>query len=148
MSDRIEKSMDLGAPIERVWRALTDHKEFGEWFRVKLDGPFVTGEVTTGHITYPGYEHVRWEATVQQMEAPSLFSFTWPHPADPAAADYSGEPCTLVEFRLEPTVKGTRLTIVESGFDALPAGRRADAMRQNEGGWKEQIKNVQTYVEA
>ena len=77
MSDRIEKSIELNAPIERVWRALTDHNEFGEWFRVKLDGPFAPGEVATGRITYPGFEHVRWEARIKQMEAPRLFSFTW-----------------------------------------------------------------------
>ncbi len=79
MSDRIEKTVELNAPVERVWRALTDHKEFGEWFRVKLDGPFVPGEVSTGQITYPGYEHIKWNATIEQMEAPRLFSFRWPH---------------------------------------------------------------------
>jgi uncharacterized protein YndB with AHSA1/START domain len=79
MSDRIEKSIELNAPIERVWRALTDHNEFGEWFRVKLDGPFAPGEVATGRITYPGFEHVKWEARIERMEASRLFSFTW-HP--------------------------------------------------------------------
>jgi uncharacterized protein YndB with AHSA1/START domain len=149
MTDRIEKSVDLNAPIERVWRALTDHKEFGQWFRVKLDGPFTPGAITHGRITYPGYEHLTftWEATVQQMEAPRYFSFTWHPYAVDANVDYSQEPPTLVEFRLEELPSGTRLTIVESGFDALPGTRRPDALRMNERGWAEQVKNIGGYVE-
>ncbi|MDQ0997972.1 uncharacterized protein YndB with AHSA1/START domain [Phyllobacterium ifriqiyense] len=147
MSDRIEKNIELNAPVEKVWRALTDHLAFGEWFRVKLDGPFVPGKVSTGHITYPGYEHVKWHATVKAMDAPRLFSFTWhPHAIDPDV-DYSDETPTLVEFRLQPSAKGTRLTVTESGFDALPAHRRDEALRSNDGGWDEQIMNIKTYVE-
>jgi len=147
MSNRIEKTIELNAPIEKVWRALTDHNEFGEWFRVKLDGPFVPGEVTSGHIAYPGYEHLKWVARIKQMEAPRLFSFTWhPYAIDPAV-DYSKETPTLVEFRLEPTPKGTRLVLVESGFDALPGDRMTEAMRKNDGGWAEQMKNIQAHVE-
>src|ERR1044071_8559218 len=107
MSDRIERQIELKAPISRVWRAVTDHREFGEWFRVKLDGPFVPGQVSRGHITYPGYEHLKWEAVVQSMEPERLFSFTWhPYAVDPAA-DYSSETPTLVEFRLSPIPGGT-----------------------------------------
>jgi uncharacterized protein YndB with AHSA1/START domain len=147
MSDRIEKSIDLSASVERVWQALTDHAEFGEWFRVKLDGPFAVGETSRGHITYPGYEHLPWEAKVVAMERPRLFSFTWhPYAIDPAA-DYSGEAPTLVEFRLDPIAGGTRLTVVESGFDKVPAHRRNEAMRMNEGGWAEQVKNIKAHVE-
>ncbi|MEI4481909.1 MULTISPECIES: SRPBCC family protein [unclassified Phyllobacterium] len=147
MSDRIEKNIELNAPVEKVWRALTDHLAFGEWFRVKLDGPFVPGKVSTGHITYPGYEHVKWHATVKAMDEPRLFSFTWhPHAIDPDV-DYSDETPTLVEFRLQPSAKGTRLTVTESGFDALPAHRRDEALRSNDGGWDEQIMNIKTYVE-
>jgi uncharacterized protein YndB with AHSA1/START domain len=150
MSDRIEKRIELRAPLSRVWRALTDYREFGEWFRVKLDGPFVPGKVSRGQITYPGYEHVKWEAVVQKMDRERLFSFTWPHPKslgkadDPA--DYSKEPSTLVEFRLEKTAKGTLLTVTESGFDKLPADRRLEAFRRNEGGWEEQVKNIEAYL--
>ena len=147
MSNRIEKTIELNAPVEKVWRALTDHREFGEWFQVKLEGPFVPGEVSVGHVTYPGYEHIRWEARVKQMEAPRLFSFTWhPYAIDPTV-DYSKETPTLVEFRLEPTAKGTRLVLVESGFDALPATRMPEAMRKNDGGWTEQMRNIQAHVE-
>ena len=147
MADRIEKTVELNAPVERVWRALTDHEEFGEWFRVKLDGPFVPGEVSTGQITYPGYEHIKWNATIERMEAPRLFSFRWPHEGIEPDAGSAHDATTLVEFRLEPTSNGTRLTIIESGFDALPANRRAEAFRMNEGGWEEQTRNIRAHVE-
>jgi uncharacterized protein YndB with AHSA1/START domain len=149
-SNTIEKRIELKAPISRVWRALTDYREFGEWFRVKLDGPFVPGQVSRGQITHPGYEHVRWEAVVQKMEHERLFSFTWPHPKSfdktGAPQDYSGEPATLVEFRLEKTPGGTLLVVTESGFDKLPEDRRLDAFRRNEGGWTEQMRNIEAYI--
>jgi len=138
-TDRIEKQIDLKAPVSRVWRALTDYREFGQWFRVNLESPFVPGMVTRGHITYPGYEH---------LEPERLFSFNWhPYAVDPKA-DYSKEPPTLVEFRLEPTATGTRLYLTESGFDALPPGRRDEAFRMNAGGWAEQMKNIERHVGA
>lgn len=150
MQDRIEKQIELKAPISRVWRALTDHREFGEWFRVKLDGPFMPGQVSRGQMTYPGYEHVKWEAVVQKMEPERLFSFTWPHPKsldkDNYSADHSKDPTTLVEFRLEKTSNGTLLTLTESGFDNLPGDFRLEAFRRNEGGWSEQMKNIERYV--
>ena len=114
-----------------MWRALTDHREFGEWFRVKLDGPFVAGQVSRGHITYPGYEHLKWEATVRSMEPERLFSFTWhPYAVDPKI-DYAKEPTTLVEFRLEPMDGGTVLTS-PNRFDAIRR-TRFEAFRMNEG---------------
>jgi uncharacterized protein YndB with AHSA1/START domain len=148
--DRIEKRIELKAPVSRVWRALTDYREFGEWFGVKLDGPFVAGQVSTGHITYPGYEHVKWEARVQKMEPERLFSFTWPQAKslDPVeyTGDYSKDPTTLVEFRLEKTKNGTLLTVTESGFAKLPVDRRDENLRRNEGGWAEQMKNIERHV--
>jgi len=146
MSNVIEKRIELNAPVSRVWRALTDYREFGEWFRVKLDGPFMPGEISTGHITYPGYEHLKWEASVQKMEPERLFSFTWhPYAVDPKV-DYSNEPATLVEFRLESKDKGTVLYLTESGFDALPKDRRFEAFRMNEDGWTEQITNIENHL--
>ena len=151
MSDRIEKRIELKAPISRVWRALTDYREFGEWFRVKLDGPFVPGQVSRGQITYPGYEYLKWEAVVQKMEPERLFSFTWPHPrsmdkAEYERADHSNEPTTLVEFRLEETASGTLLVLTEFGFDNIPGDYRLEAFRRNEGGWAEQMKNIERHV--
>jgi uncharacterized protein YndB with AHSA1/START domain len=149
-TDRIEKKIELKAPVSKVWRALTDYKEFGEWFRVKLEGPFVVGQISHGQITYPGFEHVRWEAHVEKMEPERLFSFRWPHAKSldkkDYSPDYSKEPKTLVEFRLEKTANGTLLVVTESGFDLLPAERRERAYRGNEGGWAEQMKNIENYV--
>jgi uncharacterized protein YndB with AHSA1/START domain len=147
MTDSIERSIAIAAPVERVWRALTDHEEFGAWFRVRLEGPFVLGEVSRGRITYPGYEHLEWEARVVAMEAPYLFAFTWhPYAVDPDR-DYSAEPQTRVEFRLEPDGEGTALTVTESGFESIPAERRDEALRMNTGGWEAQVGNVKAHVE-
>lgn len=147
MNDRIEKRIELKAPVSRVWRALTDHREFGAWFQVKLAEPFEPGKECVGRITYPGYEHVTWRAVVKQMLPERLFSFTWhPYAIDPAV-DYSTEPPTLVEFRLEPHGDGTLLTVTETGFDHIPAHRRDEAFRMNEGGWAAQMENIRRHVE-
>ena len=144
--DRIEKQIELKAPLSRVWRALTDYREFGEWFRVKLEGPFVEGQVARGQVLHPGYEHVVWQAVVQRIEPERLFSFTWhPYAVDPKV-DYSTETPTLVEFRLEKSVDGTLLKLTESGFDKIPAGRRAEAFLRNGNGWTAQMKNIESYV--
>jgi uncharacterized protein YndB with AHSA1/START domain len=146
MSNQIRKQIELKAPVSRVWRALTDSREFGEWFRVRLEGPFVAGEKTRGRITYPGYEHLEWVATVTTIEPETHFAFEWhPYAIEPGV-DYSGEPPTLVEFRLEPTPAGTLLTVTETGFDALPAGRRDEAFRMNDNGWAVQMTNIEAYV--
>lgn len=147
MSDRIEQTVRLDAPIERVWRAISDHKEFGQWFRVALDQPFEVGKPSTGHITYPGYEHLKWNAEVVMMEPPRRLAFRWhPYAIDPDF-DYSGEPTTLVEFTLREADGGTELKVVESGFDALPESRRDEAFRSNSGGWEEQVNNIRKHVE-
>jgi uncharacterized protein YndB with AHSA1/START domain len=147
-TDRIEKRVELKAPVARVWRALTDHREFGAWFKVNLESPFVPGKATRGHITYPGYEHLVMEVVVQKVEPERLFSFHWhPHAVDPKK-DYSQEPPTLVEFKLEEIASGTLLTVIESGFDALPLARRAEAFRMNDGGWSEQMRNIGSHVSA
>jgi len=145
-TDRIEKQILLHAPQPRVWRALTDAEEFGAWFRVKLEGPFVPGGLTKGKLTYPGYEHLTMEVEVERMEAEALFSFRWhPYAIDPKV-DYSGEPSTLVEFRLEAAEGGTLLKVVESGFDQLPANRREEAFRMNDRGWAQQLVSIERHV--
>lgn len=145
MSDRIEKQIDLKAPVSRVWRALTDYREFGQWFQAKLDGPFVPGEVSRGQINC-GHTNATWLAVVQKMEPERLFSFTWHPYAIDSNIDYSSETPTLVEFILEPIASGTRLHVIESGFDKVPANRRAEAFRMNAGGWDFQLKNIERYV--
>ena len=145
-TDRIEKRILLRAPKARVWRALTDAAEFGTWFRVKLESGFAVGKRTTGKITYPGYEHLTRDVTVERMDHERLFSFRWhPYAVDPAI-DYSAEPTTLVEFRLEQIPEGTMLTVVDSGFDRIPAARRAEAFRMNSEGWGIQMENVKHHV--
>ncbi len=146
--ERIVKTVVLRAPIQRVWRAITDHREFGRWFRAKVDQPFEVGRTQTGHITEPGLEYYRWRSTVVAMEAPRLFAFRWPNPADPRAESYDGEPETLVTFELEEVPEGTRLTITESGFEAIDEGRRADAVRENTQGWNVQAERIAAYLGA
>ncbi len=142
MTDRIEKSIELAAPVSRVWRALTDSQEFCTWFRARLDGPFMPGQTVRGHSTYAGHEDAKFEIVVQKMEPERFFSYTWP--ADAVEGD---ETCyTLVEFTLEKTPNGTLLRIVESGFDRLPGPRRLEAFRGNEGGWSIQIENIAKYM--
>lgn len=146
MTNSIEKRIELKAPVSRVWRALTDHQQFGEWFRVKIESPFVPGETARGQILHPGYEHLTWEAVIEKIEPEHYFSFSWhPYAVDPAV-DYSGETPTLVEFRLEATEGGTLLTVTEAGFDKIPAHRRADAFSRNDNGWAQQMKNIESYV--
>jgi uncharacterized protein YndB with AHSA1/START domain len=146
MSDRIEKQIELKAAVSRVWRALTDYREFGQWFRVNLEGPFLPGQTSHGMITWPGYEHVEWEAIIQRIEPERFFSFTWhPYSIDPNI-DYSKETPTLVEFTLEKTAEGTLLKLTESGFDKIPAERRDLAFLRNDGGWAQQIQNIEIHV--
>jgi uncharacterized protein YndB with AHSA1/START domain len=147
MSDCIEKTIELDAPVSRVWRALTDYREFGTWFGVRLEGPLVPGKTAAGNKTNPCNQHLRFEAVVQKMEPERLFSFTWrPYAIDPNE-DYSKEPPTLVEFTLEKTAKGgTLLRVVESGFDKIPAKLRAEQFRVNDSGWAQQIKNIAAHV--
>jgi uncharacterized protein YndB with AHSA1/START domain len=147
-TDRIEKTIVLRAPRSRVWRAIATAEEFGAWFGVKLEGAFALGARVRGRITTPGYEHLTMEITIEQVDPERLFSYRWhPNAIDPGV-DYSGEPTTLVEFRLDEVAGGTRLTVIESGFDRIPLERRAEAFRENDQGWAEQIKNIERYVMA
>jgi uncharacterized protein YndB with AHSA1/START domain len=145
-TDRIERLIVLQAPLARVWRALSDAREFGAWFRVELNRDFAPGAEISGRVTYPGYEHIRFQMWIERMEAERLFTLRWhPFAIDPKA-DYSKEPTTLVEFRLEPVAGGVRLTVTESGFDKLPVQRRDEAFRMNSGGWDVQVENIRQHV--
>jgi len=145
-TDRIQKSIVLRSPRGRVWRALTDAREFGAWFRVEFDGQFAVGRTLRGRITFPGYEHLTMELTVERMEPERLFSYRWHPNAVDADADYASEPTTLVEFRLEEVPEGTSLTLLESGFDGIAPERREEAFRRNEGGWEIQMENIRSHV--
>ncbi|MGH7532807.1 MAG: SRPBCC family protein [Gemmatimonadales bacterium] len=146
-TDRIEKHFEVKAKRARVWRALADAEEFGAWFGMKLDRPLVPGATVRGQLTIKGYEHVTLEMQIEKVEPEGYFSYRWhPNATDPAL-DYKTEPMTLVEFKLRETASGTAVTIIESGFDALPASRRAEAFRSNDGGWTGQSKRLAQYVE-
>ena len=147
MTDRIEKQILLRAPRARVWRAVADKTEFGAWFGVKFPaGTFAPGEKVTGPVTYPGYEHLTMDIWVVEVKPEGKLSYRWhPYDVDPAT-DLSAEPMTLVTFTLEEKPEGTLLTIVESGFDQIPLHRRAEAFRMNEGGWTEQLTNIERHV--
>jgi len=144
--DRIQKVVELEAPVSRVWRALTDHEEFGAWFRVRLDGPFEVGVRNTGRITYPGHEHMEWESVTERMEHERLFVFSWPPSAIDPDSEYDAGAKVVVEFRLEPTESGTRLTITESGFLQFPESKRLEVLRSNKQGWDLQAEHVAAHV--
>jgi len=146
-TDSIERKILLKAPRARVWRALSDAKEFGDWFGVDFNGKaFITGKPVRGQITYPGYEHIVMEVLIERVVPERLLSWRW-HPAaiDPSV-DYSQEPTTLVVFELEESDGGTSLTVVESGFDNIPPARRATVFRLNASGWDEQMQNIEKHV--
>jgi uncharacterized protein YndB with AHSA1/START domain len=143
-TDQIRKTITLRAPRSRVWRALTDPAQFGEWFGARLTGKFVPGQRLRGPITIPGYDHLSFEVIVEQMEPERLFSWRWQPGGDPDVDP--AEPMTLVVFELEDVPGGTQLRVVESGFDRVPAARRAEAFRKNDEGWGIQLKNIERYV--
>ncbi len=155
--DRIVKTVLLRAPLERVWRAISEAQQFGVWFGVAFDGPFVPGAKMVGRMVptqvdaevaklQEPYRGANVEIVVDRIEPMHRFSFRW-HPfAVESDFDYSKEPMTLVAFELEEAVGGTTLTITESGFEGLPASRRAKAFTGNEQGWAAQATLVEKYL--
>jgi len=145
-TDRLEKSIVLSAPRARVWRAITDVREFNAWFGVALTSPLSLGAAVTGRVTIPNYDHIVMTVWVETIEPERRFAFRWhPDPVEPGA-DYSKEPTTLVTFTLDEVDGGTKLTVVESGFDALPESRRIKAFTDNSQGWEGQLKNIAKHV--
>ena len=145
-TDRIEKQVILDAPRSRVWRALTEVKQFNTWFGVSLETPFAPGAEVSGQINIRGFENVTMTIWIETMEAERFFSFRWHPYAIESGVDYSAEPTTLVTFTLEDAGAGTQLTIVESGFDAIPVSRRAKAFSMNSSGWNGQAENIRKYL--
>ena len=147
MSDSIFRSIQIEAPLDKVWDALTDYRQFGEWFRVDLQSPFVAGQPTTGTIMFRE-RPMDFEFLVEAIRPKTYFSYRWhPYAVDPDV-DYSGEEKTLVEFALEPAGGGTRLSVTESGFDRIPEHRRAEALQMNTQGWTIQVERIRDYVQA
>ena len=146
-TDRIERHVVVRAPRSRVWRALSDPTELGTWFGVKLPpAAFKPGDRVVGAITHPGYEHVKLDITIERMEPETLLSWRWHPHAVEKGVDYSKEPTTLVVFQLEEVADGTKITVTESGFDQVPAARRALAFRMNGEGWTIQIQAIARHV--
>ncbi len=147
--DRIDRQILINAPRSRVWRALSNAEEFGKWFGVALQGKsFVAGQATQGQITYPGYEHVVFDVTIERMDPENMIAWRWhPYAVDPAI-DYSKETATLVEIKLKDAEGGTLVQVVESGFDQVPVVRRLEAYRMNSGGWEAQMDNIKKHVAA
>jgi uncharacterized protein YndB with AHSA1/START domain len=147
MQDRIEKQIQLKAAPARVWRALSDAAEFGQWFRAEVTGELREGAVVGCRSLYPGTEHMRWEMRILTMEEDRRLVWEWPA-FDPEA--FPGDPVSdatlCVEIRLEPVDGGTRLTLVESGFASLPAGPGLAVWQRNEGGWTMQLDNIAAHV--
>jgi uncharacterized protein YndB with AHSA1/START domain len=156
-NDRIEKTIVLKASRERVWRAVSDSREFGAWFGAELDGPFIAGEEVTGRIAptradpevarmQQPYVGMPWRAVVERIEPMTLLSFRWhPGAVDPGV-DYSQEPMTLVTFTLADAEGGTLLTITETGFEKLPLARREEARTGNAEGWTHQLQLIEKYL--
>src|SRR5262249_18004967 len=145
-TDSIVKKVLLRAPRSRVWRALTNSREFGSWFGAAFSDAFAPGARVRGPVTMKPYDHLTIDITIEDMEPERRFSWRWhPHAVD-RKRDYSDEPTTLVTFTLEEVEGGTMLTVVESGFDGIPAARRADAFRGNEGGWAYQMESIAKHV--
>jgi uncharacterized protein YndB with AHSA1/START domain len=156
-TDRIEKQVTLHASLPRVWRAVSDSSEFGSWFGMKFDGPFVPGMPIRGVIvpttidpevaeTQKPYTGKPVELLIEQMEPEKLFSFRWHPYAVDGEVDYRAEPTTLVAFTFEESSTGVLLTLTESGFDSIPLERRAEAFAANEGGWEAQMKLIEGYL--
>lgn len=146
-TDRIHKEITLRATRSRVWRALTDAEEFGEWFGVRFEGAFRVGETISGVLTKYEMAGVSFDMRIERMDAETYFAFRW-HPYDVGpGADFDSEPTTLVEMRIEDVDGGTVLTLVESGFDSIPADRRVECFGRNEGGWKIQMENIRHHID-
>jgi len=146
MSDRIEKSIKIQAPVSRVWRALTDHKEYGTWFQCVIDRPFKVGETVMGRMTIKGFDHLTFPMEVLKMEENKLFACRWPSYVEKTDLDLLKEPWLTMEYHLKEIPEGTQLTIIESGFDKLNAAIKKEARKGNEGGWDFQLKNIQNYI--
>lgn len=144
----IEKEIVLRAPRSRVWSAIADAEKFGQWFGMTFDGAFEPGKQMNGKFSNPKYAHLTLQMTVVDIEPETLFSYRWHPGAMDPTVDYSQEPTTLIEFHLAETDGGTKLTVIESGFDQIPEWRRAEAFKMNSGGWTSQVENIRKYVES
>ena len=138
--DRIERTVDLAQPPDKVWAALTTAEGLASWF----------GQQATIDLRPGGAASMTWDSghtagmRVERVEEPTVFGFTW-HiyglPDDDPRRTY-------VEFTLEPAGSGTRLTVVESGFSQLPEGAYREAFDGNTRGWASELGDLVAYLDA
>jgi len=146
--DRIDRTIEVNAPPDRVWRVLTTAKDLAAWFKVNIEGEIAPGAEVWMTSTSPGYEGQRFLVRVTEMTPPRRFAWQWhPGAVDPAV-DYAREPWTTVTFTLEPSGAGTRLSVAETGFNDVSLARRAKVFQDNTQGWAEVIVWIQKYAEA
>ena len=137
-TDRIEKQVVLKAPLERVWRAISESDQFGRWFGMAVEGPFIAGQWVAAKIVptevdaevakhQEPYRGMAFELFIERIEPMRRFAFRWHPNAVEPGKDYRAEPTTLVSFELKEHGDGVLLTITESGFDQIPLERRAKA---------------------
>ncbi len=156
--DAIVKTVTLKADLDRVWRAISDAQEFGQWFGMRFDAPaFTPHSKMTGRITptvvndevaamQKPHEGMAFEMVIADIEPKSLFSFRWHPYAIDKTRDHSHEPMTLITFALKEVEGGVHLTITESGFNAIPIERRAEAFAADSGGWAKQLELIEAWL--
>lgn len=156
-NDRIVKKIVLKATLARVWSAISDSRQFGRWFGVRFEGPFVEGQLVKGKIVptevdegvareQKAFEGMGCDVEVEQIVPQRLLSFRWKPGAEPDTSPHG--PKTLVVFELEAVDGGTQLTVTESGFEQLPLDKRAKVFADNEGGWAIQCTLIGKYLDA
>ncbi len=157
ITDRIQKQALLRSSLECVWQAVIDAQNFGAWFGVEFDGPFIAGVNLKGRIVptkvdpevailQEPHTGKPFQILVEQVTPMTRFAFRWhPFAIDPNH-DYSGEAKTLVAFDLAEVDGGTQLTITESGFDQIPVERRSQAFHSNDGGWTHQLRLIAKFL--
>jgi uncharacterized protein YndB with AHSA1/START domain len=144
---RIDRSIEIQAPVERVWRALTDANELSAWFQVTIEGALAQGSEVWMTSVHPAHAGQRFRVRIVDMSPPTRLVWKWhPGEVDPRV-DYSREPQTTVTFTLERSARGTRLNVAEDGFDEISLTRRAKVHADNTQGWAEVVVWLQKYVE-
>jgi uncharacterized protein YndB with AHSA1/START domain len=145
---RIDRTIEIHAPPERVWRALTDPRELSAWFQVTIEGGIAAGQEVWMTSAHPEHQGQRFQVLFKELTPPTRFVWQWcPGAMDPKV-DYSREPRTTLTFTLQPSPGGTRLSVAETGFERISLARRAKVYVDNSQGWTEVLGWIGKHVEA